>query len=232
MVGEAENAITWWAVFSTLGGTIVGSVIGGCTSYFLQRKALKSAKAQRDNDRFEARRAQAYSLFVKMIKIHSNITSLGRSVKDSLEAAKVMDAKLQPWQAVLPLANLPDRVKFGSDEMALLLAIDNSLFNELGPYDDIHSSIIDVFDIYRTKRVALMQPFGADMDGAIGSTGLTADQHRWMAPREFELNGLVETMVQRTEQDEKESWALLERLHSLLRKEFKLETRMKRKVPL
>jgi hypothetical protein len=221
VTADAGTSITAWAVFSALGGSIVGSIVGGVIAYWLQNKSLAATKAQHDDDRFNIRRAQAYSLFVKMIKIHSSIVLLGRSIKE--DTAKAAKLNKQPWQMVLPLGTLPDRVRFLSDEVALLLGLDNSLFNEIGPFDEIQSSLIGMFDTYRIKRAEMMQPFGADMEGAMGTMRMTPDQHRWMAPREFELNQLIEAMVQRTEQDGNESWELIKRLHALLKKEFKLD---------
>jgi hypothetical protein len=219
-MADAGTSITVWAVFSALGGSIIGSVVGGGIAYWLQTKSLAATKAQHDDDRFNVRRAHAYSLFVKMIKIHGSIVVLGRAVKeDALKAEKL---KKPLWQYVRPMGTLPSHVSFVSDEVALLLGLDNSLFNKIGPFDEIQNSLIGMFDTYGIKRSEMLQPFGFDMEGAIGTTRMTPDQHRWIAPREFELNSLIEEMVQRTKQDGDECWELIVELHALLKKEFKL----------
>src|SRR5439155_13093405 len=100
------------------------------------------------------------------------------------------------WQKVLPMGNLPTRVKFTSDEMALLLSLDIDLFNDVGPYDDIHNSLLDLFDLYGARRNAMMERFGAKMSGSTGTTALTKEEAEWLSPRAFELNGLAETMIQ------------------------------------
>ena len=92
------------------------------------------------------------------------------------------------WQAVTPFANLPPRVKFSSEEMALLLALDYNLFNDVGPYDDVHNSLLDQIELYGVKRIALMEKFGAKMTGSLGTVGLTQADLDWMAPRSVELN--------------------------------------------
>jgi hypothetical protein len=84
-------------------------------------------------DRFEIRKAQAYSLFFKMIRLHSSIVIIGTSISESIEKAKAVGLEGALWQRVIPFANLPPRVKFASDEMALLLSLDFNLFNNVGP---------------------------------------------------------------------------------------------------
>ena len=135
------------------------------------------------------------------------------------------------WQTVLPKGNLPPRVKFSSDEMALLLSLDIDLFNDVGPYDDIHNSLLDLFDLYRAKRNSMTEKFGAKISGPTGTTTLTKEEAEWVSPRVFELNGLVNTIIQRTEHDSPESKALLERMHALFVKEFQFSPRLEFKNP-
>jgi membrane protein YqaA with SNARE-associated domain len=72
-MADAGNTITAWAVFSALGGSVIGSIVGGGISYWLQNKNLAAVTAQRAEDRFEARKSLAYSLFIKMGKLFSNV---------------------------------------------------------------------------------------------------------------------------------------------------------------
>jgi hypothetical protein len=65
MPGEVGTVSTAWAVFSVIGGTLIGSAISTAVAFYTQNKNLKAAKTQRDADRFESRKAKAYSLFFK-----------------------------------------------------------------------------------------------------------------------------------------------------------------------
>ena len=38
MAAEVGQAITWWAIASAFGGTLIGATLGGLTSYFLQTR--------------------------------------------------------------------------------------------------------------------------------------------------------------------------------------------------
>jgi hypothetical protein len=57
MATDAGAAVTWWAVASAFGGAIIGAVLGGAVSYFLQKKSLAATKALHDADRLEVRKA-------------------------------------------------------------------------------------------------------------------------------------------------------------------------------
>jgi hypothetical protein len=179
IASEASEGITWWAVASAFGGTI----IGGGISFFLQRLNLAEARKQRAKERFEARKALAYSLFFKMVRIHSSIVIIQKAIAESIAKAESAGFKGILWQKVIPFGNLPGSVKFVSDEMALVLSLDYDLFNAIGPFDDIHNSLIDLVSNYGQKRGAMMEKFGAKMSGGLGATTLTKEEAEWMAPR-------------------------------------------------
>ena len=71
------------------------------------------------------------------------------------------------------------------------MSLDINLFNDLGPYDDIHNSFLDLFAEYARRRSAMTEKFGAKMDGDTGATTLTKEEYEWMAPLAHELNGLA-----------------------------------------
>jgi hypothetical protein len=72
-------------------------------------------------------------------------------ISDSMAKAKAARFEGALWQTVIPFANLPPRVKFSSEEMALLLSLDYNLFYDVGPYDDVHNSLLDQVELYGVK---------------------------------------------------------------------------------
>jgi hypothetical protein len=230
MAGDAGTTITWWAIFSTLGGTIVGSIIGGTTSYLLQRKSLKAAKVQHDEDRLEVRKALAYSPLFKMIQIASGTQVLHNHLENAFQKAKAEGLDGDAWRFVLPLANQPDRVKFSAEEMALLLSLkDNKLFNEMMPCDEIYNSTLQVFDHYKTLRRTLTDMPPIEISGTRGTIRLTAEDALKIAPRIIELNELIADLQKRLPDDSKETARMVLDLHGLLRKHFKFEFKLKMK---
>ena len=221
------KGVSW----SSAAGIVFGAAISALVGAILQKNSFAEARRQKEKDRFEVRKAQAYSLFFKMLRIFSNLEILHKSVREVPKPPKADGSLGGAWQTTLPLANLPDRVKFTSDEMALLLSLNTLLFNDLGPYDDVHNSVIDVFEMYRTKRVAAMEPFSAEMNGNIGITTLSKEQHDRLAPRVAELNMLVKAMNDRSSSDAKEAWSLLNRIHKLFVNEFEFHPKLQLKEP-
>jgi hypothetical protein len=224
----AGESITAWAVFSAIGGSIIGSVTGGVISYWLQKKNIAATKAQRDEDRLEARKALAYSLFIKMGKIFSNLNLLRKTMQQYFEEGKAAGMD-EPWTFVKPLASSFDDVQFTSEEMALVLALDAPLFNDLMPWDAIHNGLMDVFELYGRKRADLLDRFPAAMTGMVGRIVLTGNERMAIGPHVAELNHMIAALQKRIINDSEEAWSLNERVFELVKKEFGLNRKLQRK---
>jgi hypothetical protein len=221
-LSEAIHQISW----SSAAGVLFGAAISASVSYALQRTSFAEARQQKEKDRYEVRRVQAYSLFFKMIRMHSNIAIIDATLADFVQKghAKGMTAY---WQMILPLANMPDRVKFTAEEMALLLSLDIKLFNDLGPYDDVHNGLLGLYETYAAKRAATLTRFSTlEMEGGTGTHDLTAEDVAWLTPRAYEMHSLAEGMIQRAKDERATSTGLLERIHALFVKEFKFEPKL------
>jgi hypothetical protein len=227
-LSEALHQISW----SSAGGVLFGAAISGTASYLLQRTSFAEARRQKEKDRFETRKAQAYSLYFKLLRIQSNLALLQKALKPEQRQMTGSEGDLGgDWQVTLPLANMPDRVKFTSDEMALLLSLSTMQFNELGPFDDVHNSVIDLFETYRSMRVETMSSMSAIMKGNLGTTTSTKEEHDKLAPKVAQLNMLLASMKERTDGDAKEAWHHLKRTHALFVKEFNFHSKLQLKEP-
>jgi hypothetical protein len=212
------------AVFSAIGGSIVGGAISTIVAFVVQKRNLTAAKKQRDEDRLEIRKARGYALLFKMIRIASNIENLGKAMQSCFEEAARRGLKWDPWQIVQPMVPANDPVNFTAEEMALILSIDDKLFNEIASMDQLHNSTAALFDLYGIMRQKVMERFGAVMSGNIGVTGLTQSEHDWLAPRATELNGLIAVLQQRAIEDGKEAWGVLVKLRDSLKKKLRRQT--------
>ncbi len=229
---EPQTGITWWAIASSFGGTIIGSLSGALVGFYLQKRGLKATIAQREEDRMEKRKALCFSLYVKMIRLCSDLQMLGRILHETLRRAKDAGKTGAPFQYVQPIVPLPDPVKFLSEEMAVILSLDVALFNEMGALDELHASTVALFRMYGERRTALLEPLGAEIgDDGFGVTTMTAEQKRRFDPRAYDLNYLITVMLERTDVDSKEAWAALEHLHAVLEKEFKTKLKLEFKEP-
>jgi hypothetical protein len=150
MPADTGTQITVWSIVSLLAGTVISAIV----SYLLQRNSFGEARRQKAQDKFEERKVLALTLFQKMIRIASTLEILKNSVEPITKAAKKRSG-LHPWQIALPLANFPDSVLFSPEERTFLLLMDKELFSDMGPFDDIHNSLLEMFTFYRTRRMAL-----------------------------------------------------------------------------
>jgi hypothetical protein len=209
--------------------SIVGGAISTVVAFVVQKRNLTAAKKQWDEDRLEIRKARGYALLFKMIRIASNIENLGKAMQSSFEEAARRGLKWDPWQIVQPMVPANDPVNFTAEEMALILSIDDKLFNEIASMDQLHNSTAALFDLYGTMRQKVMERFGAVMSGNIGVTGLTQSEHDWLAPRATELNGLIAVLQQRAIEDGKEAWSVLVKLRDSLEKNLGIKHRLERR---
>jgi hypothetical protein len=209
---------------ATFGAAVLGAVVGGLISYFLQSQALAAAKVQHDGDRKEVRKTIGYSLLFKMIRLASDLVLLKKHLEDSI--GKMANGDTAYWRSVLPLAPLPDPIQFLPDEMALVLSLDSGVFNTLAAIDERHNSTVGIFALYASKREAATSPFGAEMSGATGTTTLTAKQLEWLAPRAYEMNNIVELMCDRLDEEVEAAKSALKTLHTVLEKEFDLKHKL------
>ena len=188
MAAEVSTVSTVWAVFSAIGGSLAGAFIGGSVSYFLQTKSLNAMKAQRDEDRFEVRKALGFSLFIKMSEVTSNINTVRKYFAEPIAQARTEGETELFWRFVLPPANVFARINFLPEEMAIVLSLDSDLFNRLMRWDEIHNGMLDVFELYRAKRYKFTDMLSADMTGYVGSSTFTEEEMARAAPRMAELD--------------------------------------------
>lgn len=120
---------------------IAGAIVGGLIALVIQLVALWAAKAERKEDHNERRRALGYALLFKMIQIYSNLRQLRDHLAGAYERG-LEDGLEEPWQFVMPIVNVPDRVEFSTDEMSMLLSLGNDdVFNDLASLDQVHNSL-------------------------------------------------------------------------------------------
>lgn len=228
MATNPQNIVTWWAVASAFGGSVIGATLGGVVNFVLQQRSLKAAKAQRDEDRTEVRKARAYSLLFKMIRLASSLENLGKAVRGCIAHAREEGFTGRPYQIVTPIIPSGDRIYFAPEEMALLLSLDDRVFNEIAALDQLHNSTAAIFDLYGEKRTKILERFGAVMTGSMGTTGLTQGEADWLAPRAVELDGLIEAMLQRSEEDGKIAWDALMHLRDMLDEKLGIKHKLER----
>ncbi|KJC60065.1 hypothetical protein UP10_15455 [Bradyrhizobium sp. LTSPM299] len=229
VTGQISTVSTAWAVFSVIGGSLLGGAVSTVVAFVVQKRNLDSAKKQREEDRLDVRKVRGYALLFKMIRMASNMENLSKAMRSCFDEAAKQGFRGAPWQIVQPMVPATDPVNFTPEEMALILSIDDKLFNEIASLDQLHNSTAAIFEAYGKMRQKVLDRFGAVMAGNVGVTGLTQEQANWLAPRATELNGLVAAMQQRCDQDGQELWAVLLKLRDALETKLGIKHRLERR---
>jgi hypothetical protein len=211
------NAKEFWSA-------IAGAVVGGSIAYAVQVRALKEGRAQRREDRDNARSALAHSILFKVIKIHSNLYGFDKHFKECFGDAAARRDKLEPWQFMRPVANPPDSVHFTPDEMAMVLALKHdNIFNDLLYMDSHYNGLIGGMALLDAKRTALTeQVIVLGGEGPAFNVGITKDKLAALVPKIFEVNRLATDLRGAIAEATQSSNATMTQLNDLLRERLGL----------
>lgn len=210
---------------------IIGAIVGGLIAYFVQLKALRENRRQRDEDHARVQLGLGNSLLFKMIRIHSNFVNIHRHMEKFFERSKEIDAPGEPWQIVLPFGNLPDDVHFSPEEMGFLLGLKNDgVFNSVIDMDIIHNGFIESVRTMNNTRKELSERLRVvETDGDVAHIGLAKEEYLLVRPKMVEVNTLVEQIRKFGGIDCKRSKESLTQLHTLLRSKLGLTYRLETK---
>ena len=98
-------------------GVIVGSIVGGLIALAGQWVTIRDVRRTRAEDRRMEQQALGHSILFQVMRIHSNFVQIDNHWK---ECAKIASANVSPpeiWQYLLPLANLPEKIKLENREL-------------------------------------------------------------------------------------------------------------------
>lgn len=209
---------------------IVGAVVGGVIVFLTQQVALREVRTQRKEDSDAQQRALGHALVIKMVQIYSHLHLLNSSVSQQIATARASGFQGRNWQIIVPIANLPERVRFSTDEMALLLSLkENDLFNDLAAMDERHNGTIDAFGAYREMRQQLGAMVPSDMRGNVGTAQLTEEQMRRVGPKVTEIDTLFEGLIPQCQKQEREAWDALRRLTAAFSSKIGLTLKIEQK---
>ena len=207
--------------------TICNAFAQGCAPDWDGISALATAAAtaaalliprwQRARDQQDKQRALAYSLVLKVMKIHSDIYKLWDHVVEQRQLAAAHGVRPDSGGFFRPLASSPTPVSFSSDELAMLFAAkDDDAFNAVLSMDEVHASVIANMQMYAEKRDALSKMLpGGEISGLVGSIELNADELARFAPFSAQLDMLVVDIAASIERHLGQAKDALIRLHAV-----------------
>jgi len=199
-----------------------------CELRLLIETTADSLRSLISNDRKRADQALGNALQFKTIKIHSNIIGFPRHIEECFEEAITRDPNAEPWQLMLPLANLPETINFSADEMGMLLSLKHDdIFNAVVDMDIVHNSLVEAVRVMNAERRALTEKLQADrVNNRVVSGSLDPQQALAIRPRMIEVNSLIEGIRGSAARNNAQSRSALRQLNELLRKELGLTFRL------
>jgi hypothetical protein len=167
----------------------------------------------------------AYSLFFKMMRIHSDFYGVHRHIEDCFKKGEKLGGN--PWQFVLPLANFADAVHFSPDEMSMLLGLkDMQVFNTVMDMDVRHNAVLDAARVMSAERRALTQRLEADeFEGSRLSGVIDPKMQLLLMPKIIEVDSVISQTRLDAKSGTQDSYAAMNALQKLLKSRLDVSLR-------
>lgn len=202
---------------------IVGAVVGGIIAYLIQRASLIEGRAARKEERLLADKALGYSLLFKVIAISATFHLIKNHVETAVRKAGIEKAP-QRSGVLLPILNLPPAIEFAASEMAMLLSLkEDVVFNTILSLDQIHNSILPVWEKYAAQRdevEALISD--TTFDATEGKSEFTIKPGSPLQRKMFGIEMVANELIRRSAIDLDTAKDGLARLIELLNRRLKL----------
>lgn len=202
---------------------IVGAVVGGAMAFLAQWIAIYEQRQQRAEDLLKTKQSLAIALLLKLMRIHSNFCQMNEHIETSIAEAARHGIEGELWQAVVPLASVPDQVVYAPEEMSLLLTLgDLDIFNLVVDLDVRHNSLIEALRTMSALRLALNEHLTEFVSLEMTSgprlgASPTSEQMRKVRPKMIELNSLIDGVRALSKENAAASEEAMTRISSLLK---------------
>ena len=205
----------------------IGTVVGGGITFLAQSRGFREQRKQRAEDRLRGQLGLAYSMFFKMMRIHSDFHGVYRHIEDCFEKAAREKLGGSPWQFVLPLANFADAVHFSPDEMSMLLGLkDMQAFNAVMDMDVRHNAVLDAARVMSAERRALTERLKADeFEGGRLSGVMDAKTQLLLKPKMIEVDSVIMQTRDDAKSGTEDSYAAMNALQRLLKAHLNVSLR-------
>lgn len=175
---------------SALLGAIVGSSFGGTINYWLARRATRIDAEKREADRRESRKAKAQTIMVKLIRV----STFAKGIYQHLEECRARrPGGPLTWEAVTPIANLPEAFRFEADEIVAVMSLKNDLIaNQILDIEGLYISVLEGVRSYQQMRREVSALLPARLKGRIASTEITPEIQLKVGPQILDMNSLLD----------------------------------------
>lgn len=209
---------------------VVGAVVGGLIALGVQLLAARHARKLRAEEKTEHEKTHGHLALFKVLRMSSNLEHMRRHVSEGEEVRK-RDELSHLWSAVLPLANVVDRVEFTPDELNVVSKLgDEDLLNNFLSLDQLHNAFIPLWDIYNRDRRSLLSKLTPEnFEDGIGETFAESADVKKLKPAIYELEDLIKQIQALIEEAAAEAATVLESLVEALNERYSLKLKIEDK---
>ena len=203
-----------------ISGAVLGAVVGGLIAFILQRRAQSEERKLRKETKKERQDAMAYSLTLKMLKMHSNIVNFHDHIETHIARTDTEGAQKRPWMIVPPLASHPEKIHFTIDELAFLLSLkDMDIANDILPLDGVHNALVGAFEKFSEKSDTLRGMMWGKETGKPYelSTEMSDQEYQRFLPKIVELDSLIQQLRASSSKEAHLYWTTLVSLTGLFK---------------
>ncbi len=188
-------------VWAGLGGAVLGSVLGGVISWWLQSKNLQEQRAVRETATKERNTAIGYAIVLKLNQLRDGFTNIKKHIEDGNPSRfnKKGERPLQWWETLKPLSSLPDPIHFTIDEQVLVLGLGKlDLINRMLELDAAFLVTLGTLQKYSELRAKLQDHLAnlvTSVDGNQVSAKLEGKDILIHMPKMIDTNSIAEHLA-------------------------------------
>ena len=141
-----------------------------------------------------------------------------------MEATNHPGTRREAWQVLQPIPSIPNRVFFTTEEMTLLMAMnDDDVFHIVLSLDDVHNDLWITFSTLQDRREALLQEIKVDrFVEEVGEFELNREELSKLRPQMIMVNSIARQLRTNSKRALDESGTASSRVHKLLREKLDL----------
>lgn len=205
---------------------VIGAVVGGLIAFAVNRQSLRFAAKERETEHKRSQQSLGRSLLIKMIHIQSDVIICHRCFEHISEEAIAQDLAESPmWTQVQPLAWLPRPIVFTTDELALLIELNElPTFDKIASMDRIHGALTSLIRQFTEHAQLLrdnLQP--TEIVEGVATVVLAPEALAKRLPKIVEVNDLIRSIVKYRGRDLKDTENATTTLRSALKKHLDID---------
>ncbi|MBM3090274.1 hypothetical protein GFB56_05530 [Ensifer sp. T173] len=193
------------ALWSGLGGAVLGALVSGVISWVLARQTSKQQLARDSEQRRETEKSQALKAVIKLQAILNALHDTKRTIDGMLTSAEEQGyGDIDLWQKAMPISGLPkEPISFDPQDIVVLFAAQkHDIANDLTLMSSRWASLLENMKDYNRLRTELVHSIPTDrMEGDRGTFVLNAGQIAMFGPRMHVLNNLMAQVMENLEAD-------------------------------